>query len=54
MKKINIRIGEAGQIDYVQIVDANNLEEVKNVQSGDVIVLAVNLGKTRLIDNMII
>jgi len=39
------------KIDYVEIVDPENLKPVKEVKEGDVIALAVFVGKTRLIDN---
>jgi len=39
------------KIDYVEIVDPENLKPVKEVREGDVIALAVFVGKTRLIDN---
>ncbi|MCK9408946.1 MAG: pantoate--beta-alanine ligase [Bacteriovoracaceae bacterium] len=44
------------QIDYVKIVDAQNLQEKHILQSGDTIVLplAVRFGATRLIDNIIL
>lgn len=39
------------KIDYVEIVDPENLKPVKEVKKRDVIALAVFVGKTRLIDN---
>ncbi|MBI3032929.1 pantoate--beta-alanine ligase [Candidatus Woesearchaeota archaeon] len=41
-------------IDYIEIVNAKTLESVNTVSSGDVIMLAVFVGKTRLIDNCVI
>lgn len=41
-------------IDYISIVNAETLESVASVQKGNVAVLAVRIGKTRLIDNMIL
>ncbi|MCX5700803.1 MAG: pantoate--beta-alanine ligase [Candidatus Omnitrophica bacterium] len=42
------------KIDYISIVDANNLSPLKVVSGDCLIVLAVRFGKVRLIDNVII
>ncbi len=42
------------KIDYIAIVDANNLEEVDKIKKNTLIALAVFIGRTRLIDNIII
>lgn len=42
------------KIDYIAIVNANNLEEVDKIEKNTLIALAVFIGKTRLIDNIII
>lgn len=42
------------EIDYISICDPNTLEDVKTIDRPAVMALAVNVGKTRLIDNMII
>lgn len=42
------------KIDYVEIVDTDKLDPVKTVKKGDLIALAVYIGKTRLIDNWIV
>lgn len=42
------------KIDYIEIVNVKTLESVTTVSSGDVILLAVFVGKTRLIDNIVI
>ncbi len=39
------------KVDYIEIVDPENLKPVKEVKEGDVIALAVFVGNTRLIDN---
>ena len=44
----------AGRIDYVAVVDALRLEEVKEIQGEVLIALAVFFGKVRLIDNVIV
>lgn len=41
-------------VDYARLVDPTTLEDVKKVQIGTVIALAVKIGKTRLIDNMVL
>lgn len=43
---------KGGQIDYIAIVDRNNLTPVRYIKKGDRILLAVFFGKTRLIDNI--
>ena len=43
-----------GRIDYVDVVDARTLLPVPNPKKGDAIVLAVWIGKTRLIDNILL
>lgn len=53
MEKI-IHATKSATIDYISIVSPENLEEVSMVRSGDVAALAVRIGKTRLIDNMIL
>ncbi|MDQ1271496.1 MAG: pantoate--beta-alanine ligase, partial [Planctomycetota bacterium] len=45
---------KSGMIDYISVVDPETLESVPKVRSGDVALLAVRLGKTRLIDNVIL
>ena len=42
------------KIDYVSIVDANTLEELKKIDRPAIVFLAVRIGKTRLIDNVIL
>ena len=42
----------AARIDYVEIVDADSLEPVADVSANAVLLLAVYIGKTRLIDNL--
>ncbi|HHT9129496.1 MAG TPA: pantoate--beta-alanine ligase [Candidatus Brocadiaceae bacterium] len=52
MEKI-IRKRKSAKIDYISIVNPETLAEVPKVCSGDVVTLAVRIGKTRLIDNII-
>ena len=55
-KKIRIAIEEAAsaKIDYISIVNTASLEEVLTIEGEVLIALAVFMGKTRLIDNVII
>jgi pantoate--beta-alanine ligase len=40
-----------GIVDYIEIVDSQTLQNVNQLQSGNRVLLAVYIGKTRLIDN---
>jgi pantoate--beta-alanine ligase len=42
------------RIDYLEIVDADSFEPVSRITRSSYILLAVYLGKTRLIDNMLV
>ena len=42
------------KIDYVSIADANTLEELKLIDYSALVSLAVRIGKTRLIDNIVL
>ncbi len=42
------------RIDYVSIADAETLEELETVKAGALASLAVKIGKTRLIDNVVV
>ena len=41
------------RIDYVEVVDWNNLQPVETIQGPVLTAIAVYIGKTRLIDNFI-
>jgi|ERR1051326_1399230 pantoate--beta-alanine ligase len=47
-----IASAKSARIDYVSIVDADNLQPLELVRSNAVLALAVFIGKTRLIDNL--
>lgn len=47
----NIEIEPLAKIDYVEIVDSDNLETVNNIEKDVLVAMAVYIGKTRLIDN---
>jgi len=49
-----IRKKKSARIDYIDIVDARDLSPVKSIKGKVLILLAVWIGKTRLIDNIII
>ncbi|MCU0665739.1 MAG: pantoate--beta-alanine ligase [Candidatus Omnitrophica bacterium] len=53
MRKLIVRVKEA-KIDYVAIVDPATLQDVLFVKKGDLVCLAVWIGKTRLIDNLLV
>ncbi len=40
------------EIDYIAVVNPETLEEVKKINKKVLLILAVNIGKTRLIDNI--
>ena len=41
-------------IDYVSVADANTLKELNSVRHGAMVSVAVGMGKTRLIDNVLL
>ncbi len=45
---------KSANIDYIAVVNPETLEAVPKAQNGDVVALAVRIGKTRLIDNVIL
>jgi len=49
-----ISVKPSAKIDYISIVDAKNLKDVATIKGETLIALAVFIGKTRLIDNVII
>jgi pantoate--beta-alanine ligase len=49
-----IQFAPAARVDYVEIVDAATFAAVSEVKSGNVALLAVHIGKTRLIDNLVL
>ncbi|CAH2214570.1 pantoate--beta-alanine ligase [Tepidibacter aestuarii] len=48
----NIKTQNLADIDYVEIVDAKNLEDIETIDRTALVALAVKIGKTRLIDNI--
>ncbi len=49
-----VALAPEAHLDYAKIVDAESLEPVDKVQQGNVILIAAHVGKTRLIDNLIL
>ncbi len=45
---------KTAKIDYIAIVDSENLKPLKRISGDCLIALAVRIGKTRLIDNIIV
>jgi pantoate--beta-alanine ligase len=41
-------------IDYIEIIDANTLQPIKEIKGKVLIALAVKFGKARLIDNIVV
>jgi pantoate--beta-alanine ligase len=46
--------GNSVKIDYAKICDADTLEDIEEIKAKAIIALAVSIGKTRLIDNIIL
>jgi len=53
MKEL-IQKNKQARIEYIAIVETGQLKDIKKVEPGCLIALAVKIGKTRLIDNTII
>ncbi len=49
-----VGLAPAARLDYAQVVDGETLEPVAKVQSGSIALIAVHVGKVRLIDNLIL
>jgi pantoate--beta-alanine ligase len=46
--------GNSAKIDYVKICDAHTLEDIDEIKAEAIVAVAVHIGKTRLIDNIIL
>jgi len=51
--KSNIENEKLAKIDYIQVVDALSMKDVKEIKSSILVAIAIYIGKTRLIDNFI-
>lgn len=49
-----IASANSSRVDYISIVDADNLQPMETLRPNAVIALAVFIGKTRLIDNLLL
>lgn len=49
-----ISLAPAARLDYAQVVNAESLEPVHEVHHGCVVLMAVHIGKIRLIDNLVL
>ena len=49
-----VALAPSARLDYAQIAEAETLEPVNDVQNGNIALIAAHLGKTRLIDNLIL
>ncbi len=47
-----VELAPSARLDYAQIVDAESLEPVTDVQQCNIALIAAYVGKTRLIDNL--
>lgn len=52
--EMEIEKSEIAEIEYVEILEGRNLEEIDTVESQSLLAMAVRFGKTRLIDNCIL
>lgn len=50
----NIETEPLAKIDYVNVVNAENIEPIKTLSGSVLVAMAVYIGKTRLIDNFIV
>ncbi len=49
-----IRVEELAQLEYVSVCEPDNMTELAAIQPDTLIALAVRIGKTRLIDNLLL
>jgi len=52
--KALIATSPQAEIDYVEILNGDNLSELERIEGRVLIALAVKFGKTRLIDNLLV
>ncbi len=50
----SINSKKSARIDYISIIDINDLKKLKRIKNATLIAIAVRIGRTRLIDNIII
>ena len=49
----NLQTEPLARVDYVEVVDFENIQRVETIQGETLVAIAVYIGKTRLIDNFI-
>lgn len=49
----NLQTEPLARVDYVEVVDLNNVQRVETIEGETLVAIAVYIGKTRLIDNFI-
>ena len=49
-----IKARPTARIDYISIVDTKNLRDVKTISGEALVAMAIFIGKTRLIDNVVV
>lgn len=49
-----VALAPSARLDYAKVADGESLETVDKVQRGNVVLIAVQIGKTRLIDNLVL
>lgn len=54
VEDVIIRVAPSAKIDYISIVDTKTLQDLKTISQEALVALAVFIGKTRLIDNIIV
>jgi pantoate--beta-alanine ligase len=54
IRKVISASAKVTSIDYISIVDAEGLQEVRRIKGKLLIAVAIRMGKTRLIDNIIV
>lgn len=52
--KDNLQTEPLARVDYVEVVDFENIQRVENIEGETLVAIAVYIGKTRLIDNFIV
>lgn len=50
----NLETEPLAKVDYVEVVDFENIQRVKQIKGETLVAIAVYIGKTRLIDNFIV
>ena len=50
----NLATEPLARIDYVEVVDFENIQRVETIEGETLVAIAVYIGKTRLIDNFIV